>query len=311
MGIKKKRQSKRLTTRKRESMLKKSRIDERKKRRMNRKMQAKMEKVPPSVLRTDEENIQYAEIKRMEKLRKMEYEETLKNSEKKEPYLNEMVSLVSKSDVVIEVVDARDPDGSRNGEAEKIVSLHGKKLIIILNYTHYVPREIVSEWKVHLRKNGANCIELGEEDISWIGEEARIGIFGNPGSGKNFVLQSISRVLGRKPKSSIVSVPPSGVTPSSILRGCNGLIGIPFKSYIDAIIERIDKKEVAILHRIPEFGSSEELLESICEEYQIDGDNKHIRYMKASEKFLESFLLHKILFWRRVDEDGLSFAFPS
>ncbi|KMV65560.1 putative GTPase [Encephalitozoon cuniculi EcunIII-L] len=311
MGIKKKRQSKRLTTRKREGMLKRARVNERKKRRMDRKMQAKMERIPPSVLRTDEENMQYAEIKRMAKLRKMEYDEALRNSEKKEAYLDGILRLVSKSDVVIEVIDARDPDSSRNSEAEKIVSEHGKRLIMVLNYTQYVPREVVDEWKVHLKRDGNDCIEVTEEDMRQIGKETRIGIFGNPGSGKNFVLRGISRILEEKPNSVVVSVPLSKVTLSSILRGCHGLMGIAFRDYIEAIVKRIDRGEVSLRHGIPEFSNAEELLESICDVHGIRDESRSVCYMKASERFLEDFLRHKILFWRRVDSDenDLSFAF--
>ncbi|AFM98730.1 putative GTPase [Encephalitozoon hellem ATCC 50504] len=313
MGIKKKRQSKRLTTRKRESMLKRARINERKKRRLNRKMQKKMEKVPPSVLRTDEENMQYAEIKRMAKLRKIEYDEALKNSERRESYLEEMMSMVSKSDVVFEVIDARDPDSSRNSEAEKIVSDHGKKLVMVLNYTQYVPRGVVNEWKDYLKKDGKICVELMEGEIEWIGKETRIGIFGNPRSGKNSVLQRITKALGEKPRFTIVSVPPSKITLSNVLRGCHELVGMPFRSYIDVVVERIDRSEISLRHGIPEFSSTEELLESICDENGIDGSSKCVRHMKACERFLEDFSQHKILFWRGVNdgENDLSFAFPS
>ncbi|AFN83447.1 putative GTP binding protein [Encephalitozoon romaleae SJ-2008] len=313
MGIKKKQKSKRLTTRKRESMLKRARINEKKKRRLNRKMVLKMEKVPPFVLRTDEENMQYAEIKRMARLRKIEHDEALKNSEKKEDYLEGIMNLVSKSDVVIEVIDARDPDSSRNGEVEKVVFDYGKKLIMVLNYTQYVPRDTINEWKDYLRKDGNTCIESMEEGMEWIGKEMRIGIFGNSKSGKNFVLRSITKALGEKPRFMIASVPPSRITLTSVLRGCHKLIGMPFSSYIDAIVERIDKDEVSLRHRIPKFGNSEELLESICDRNQINDGSKCMRHMKASERFLEDFFNHRILFWRGVndDENDISFAFPS
>lgn len=313
MGIKKKQKSKRLTTRKRESMLKRARIDEKKKRRLNKKTQLKMEKVPPFVLRTDEENMQYAEIKRMAKLRKIEHDEALKNSGKKEEYLEEITSLASKSDVVIEVIDARDPDSSRNGEAEKIVLDYGKRLIMVLNYTQYVPRETVDEWKDYLRKDGKTCIELMEEGMEWIEKEMRIGIFGNSKSGKSFVLRSITKALGEKPRFMIASVPTSRITLSSVLRGCHELIGIPFNSYIDAVVGRIDKDEVSLRHRILKFSHSEELLESICNKNQINNESKCVRHMKAGERFLEDFFHHRILFWRGVndDENNLSFAFPS
>lgn len=312
MGLTKKRQSKRLTTRKREGILKRARAGDRKSRRLSRKKQAKTEKVPASVLRTDEENMQYAEIKRLAKVRKAEHDEEMMRSREKAPYHDEVARMVSSSDVVVEVLDARDPESSWNVEVEKTVSDHGKRLVAVLNYTQHVPRDVVDEWKMHLRGNGKECVEV-TEDMGWIGSGTRVGIFGNPKSGKNFVLKRIGKAVGEDRVVSVVSVPPSRTTLSSLLRGCHELTGIRFKDYVDMIVGRIDRGEVCLLHRIPEFETSEELLEGLCSEYRLGDEDKRVRHMKACERLLSDFLEHRILFWRRPGdrECDLSFCFPS
>lgn len=42
--------------------------------------------------------------------------------------------VVSKSDVVVQVLDARDPEGTRSRKIEReVVQVHGKKLVLVLN----------------------------------------------------------------------------------------------------------------------------------------------------------------------------------
>uniref|UniRef100_A0A5K3EZ96 G domain-containing protein n=1 Tax=Mesocestoides corti TaxID=53468 RepID=A0A5K3EZ96_MESCO len=60
--------------------------------------------------------------------------------------------VLSKSDVVIEVLDARDPLGTRCLNAEKEVLAYGKKLVLLLNKIDLVPSEVVRRWLAYFRK---------------------------------------------------------------------------------------------------------------------------------------------------------------
>lgn len=42
--------------------------------------------------------------------------------------------VISKSDVIVQVLDARDPEGTRSRKIEReAVQVHGKKLVLVLN----------------------------------------------------------------------------------------------------------------------------------------------------------------------------------
>jgi len=55
--------------------------------------------------------------------------------------------VIEKADVVLEVVDARDPMATRTRELERLVERMGKKLIIVINKADLVPRHVMEEWK--------------------------------------------------------------------------------------------------------------------------------------------------------------------
>ena len=62
--------------------------------------------------------------------------------------------VISKSDVIIQVLDARDPEGTRSRKIEKeAVQVHGKKLVLVLNKIDLVPKENVEAWLAHLRRS--------------------------------------------------------------------------------------------------------------------------------------------------------------
>ncbi|CAH3046965.1 unnamed protein product, partial [Porites lobata] len=68
-------------------------------------------------------------------------------------YYKEFKKVVDASDVVLEVLDARDPMGCRCTQVEESVMSSGvnKKLVLILNKIDLVPREIVDKWLKYLR----------------------------------------------------------------------------------------------------------------------------------------------------------------
>ncbi|XP_074644621.1 guanine nucleotide-binding protein-like 3 homolog [Tubulanus polymorphus] len=68
-------------------------------------------------------------------------------------YYREFKKVISASDVILQVLDARDPNGSRCQEVEEAVINAGakKRLVLVLNKIDLVPREIVEKWLKYLR----------------------------------------------------------------------------------------------------------------------------------------------------------------
>ncbi|XP_050206469.1 guanine nucleotide-binding protein-like NSN1 [Mercurialis annua] len=69
-------------------------------------------------------------------------------------FYKELVKVIEESDVILEVLDARDPIGTRCFDMEKMVmkSGHNKQLVLLLNKIDLVPREAVEKWLKYLRE---------------------------------------------------------------------------------------------------------------------------------------------------------------
>lgn len=67
-------------------------------------------------------------------------------------YASEVRKLVESADIIIEVLDARDPLGSRNKAVEESILKSGKRLVLLLNKIDLIPKANVKEWLAYLRK---------------------------------------------------------------------------------------------------------------------------------------------------------------
>lgn len=69
-------------------------------------------------------------------------------------FYKELLKVIEASDVILEVLDARDPLGSRCKDLEKLVLKLGptKNLVLLLNKIDLVPREVAEKWLKYLRE---------------------------------------------------------------------------------------------------------------------------------------------------------------
>ncbi|KAI1725843.1 50S ribosome-binding GTPase domain-containing protein [Ditylenchus destructor] len=144
-------------------------------------------------------------------------------------FAREVRKTVEMADVIIEVLDCRDPLGSRSRSIEEMAIRNGKRVVLLLNKIDLVPKENVAKWIAYLRKElptiafkastqeqnnklgryqtasldsfsskcmGANLVMklLGNycrnKDIK---TSIRVGIVGYPNVGKSSVINSLKR----------------------------------------------------------------------------------------------------------------------
>ncbi|XP_066260480.1 guanine nucleotide-binding protein-like 3 homolog [Euwallacea similis] len=89
---------------------------------------------------------------------KMEVEKSFdkKTEQSLKQYYKEFRKVIEASDVILEVVDARDPLGTRCKQVEEAVNkLNGsKRLVLVINKVDLVPRNILESWLKYLKNKG-------------------------------------------------------------------------------------------------------------------------------------------------------------
>jgi nuclear GTP-binding protein len=73
-------------------------------------------------------------------------------SQSKRAFVKELNKVVEMADVILEVLDARDPMGCRNPELEARVMGEQKKLILVMNKIDLIPPENARVWLKYLRQ---------------------------------------------------------------------------------------------------------------------------------------------------------------
>jgi len=66
-------------------------------------------------------------------------------------FYRELKTVITQADVVIQVLDARDPESCRNKQLESEIIGSGKRLILLINKIDLVPKEAVDAWLARLR----------------------------------------------------------------------------------------------------------------------------------------------------------------
>ncbi|NXH30634.1 GNL3 protein, partial [Myiagra hebetior] len=76
------------------------------------------------------------------------------NKNSKKSFCRELMKVLEASDVVLEVLDARDPMGCRCPQLEEAVTCSGgnKKLLLVLNKIDLVPKDNIEKWLDYLKK---------------------------------------------------------------------------------------------------------------------------------------------------------------
>ncbi|MFO7711101.1 MAG: GTPase [Candidatus Woesearchaeota archaeon] len=106
--------------------------------------------------------------------------------------------VIGKSDIILEVLDARFPQESRNPEIEQKVR-EGKQLIYVINKCELMPKEHLEAWKRKLKPSVfVSCnkhygfTKLRDKILRFTEEKkVVVGVVGYPNTGKSSVINSL------------------------------------------------------------------------------------------------------------------------
>ncbi|NPA47296.1 MAG: GTPase RsgA, partial [Thermococci archaeon] len=126
-------------------------------------------------------------------------------------------NVIEEADIVIEVIDARDPEGTRNRKIENIVKQQGKDMIIAMNKADLVPDSWISEYK---RRSDVPVVPISARNRKGTGilrreikrmarrvlreqekERVKIALIGYPNVGKSTIINTLKgkRAVGTAP----------------------------------------------------------------------------------------------------------------
>lgn len=106
-----------------------------------------------------------------------------------------LARIVKQADVVVEVVDIRDPISTRSERLERMVEALDKQLLLVLNKADLVPRGVAEKWKRILEGHGYEVI--------YVSATSRLGT--------RMLRGAIKGIAGRKPfVAAVVGYPKTG-----------------------------------------------------------------------------------------------------
>ena len=79
--------------------------------------------------------------------------EGLNTDYSRKAYYKELIKVIESADIILEVLDAREPQGCRSQELENKVMSHGKRLVVVLNKIDLVPGECALAWHNYISQS--------------------------------------------------------------------------------------------------------------------------------------------------------------
>ncbi len=111
--------------------------------------------------------------------------------------------VLEKANIILEVLDSRDPLGTRSLELEKLAKSFGKKLILVLSKADLVPEDVTKKWVKFFHLNGYDIVAVNAKNAQDIRKlkncverlikekPAIIAVVGYPNVGKSTIINGL------------------------------------------------------------------------------------------------------------------------
>ncbi|GIQ85095.1 hypothetical protein KIPB_006717 [Kipferlia bialata] len=144
----------------------------------------------------------------------------------------ELKKVMEESDIILEVLDARDPVGTRSLPLEEHVrTLPKKHLVVVLNKADLVPRSACLGWLSYFRAQGIPCVLFKAAQIKGVGRR-RAG--GDVANASHSALKDRSASVGVDTLRTVVR----SLCPGDAIVGCVGYPNVGKSSIINSLAGR-------------------------------------------------------------------------
>ncbi len=253
---------------------------------------------------------------------------------------------IDEADLVVEVVDARDPIGTRNKKLEKLVQEEGKPLLVVMNKADLVPKDWPDEYK---RKSKIPVVFISARERKGTGilrkeikrlakplleekERVKVALIGYPNVGKSTIINTLKgkKAVGTAPipgytkKKQLIRLSKRiwlldspGVVPIDdfdelVIKGGfpADKIEEPVKPALKLIGRILETRKEAIIEKfgIKEFESNEEILRKIGERRGLIKSGGEVDLEETARWFLREWQTGHFTLFGKEEEKRAQFT---
>lgn len=110
-------------------------------------------------------------------------------------FKQELQQVIEQADVIMEVIDARDPKGTRCPEIENICAEKRKPFVLVMNKVDLVPQQVARAWLTYFKNHAVPCIAFKSSTHDHKGHEVNLSKFVDGETGSKHAEDRLSRAL--------------------------------------------------------------------------------------------------------------------